>query len=41
VKEVAYVITIAIIFIKAAMERSNPPFLIAVVGEKDEEQNPQ
>jgi hypothetical protein len=40
VKEVVYVITVAIIFIKAAMERSNPPFLIAVVGEKEGTKSP-
>jgi hypothetical protein len=33
-KEVADVTAVVIIFIKAAMERPNPPFILAVVGER-------
>jgi hypothetical protein len=39
-KEVANVVAAIIIFIEAAMERPNPPFLLAIVGE-EEETNPQ
>jgi hypothetical protein len=39
-KEVVAVVAIVIIFIEATMERQNPPFLLTVVGEKDDELNP-
>jgi hypothetical protein len=32
---------ITIIIIKAVMEKTNSPFLLVVVGEKEEEPNPQ
>jgi hypothetical protein len=36
-KKVAAIATAVIIFIEATMERPNPPFLLTVVREKEEE----
>jgi hypothetical protein len=40
-KVILYDIIITIIIIEAVMEKTNSPFLLVVVGEKEEEPNPQ
>jgi hypothetical protein len=41
VKEVDDAVATIIIFIKIDIERPNSPFLLVVVGEEEEEPNPQ
>jgi hypothetical protein len=41
VEEVADATVVALIFIRVATEKMNPPYPLAIVGKKEEELNPQ